>query len=57
MGNYYFFCYLFAAFAEYILVRPSDDYAPFMNAVAEKICMSKVSNLERFQREFYAIMK
>ena len=30
------------AFAEYILVRPADEYASYMNAVAEKICMSKV---------------
>jgi len=30
------------AFAEYILMEPSDDYAPFMNAVSEKICMSKI---------------
>lgn len=30
------------AFAEYILMRPSDEYTSFMNAVSEKICMSKV---------------
>ncbi|XP_065647414.1 DNA (cytosine-5)-methyltransferase PliMCI isoform X3 [Hydra vulgaris] len=30
------------AFAEYILMRPSDDYASFMNAVTEKIYMSKI---------------
>eukprot|EP00795_Rhopilema_esculentum_P006330 gene6330-11763_t len=29
------------AFAEYILVKPSDEYAPFVNAVLEKIYMSK----------------
>jgi len=30
------------AFAEYILMRPSDAYAPIMSAVFEKICMSKI---------------
>ena len=38
---------LFLAFAEYVLMRPSEDYAPFMNAVYEKICMSKVRFLLR----------
>ena len=30
------------AFAEYILMKPSDEYALFMDAVVEKIYMSKV---------------
>ena len=41
---------LFLAFAEYVLMRPSEDYAPFMNAVYEKICMSKVRLLPRLFR-------
>ena len=31
------------AFAEYILMKPSEEYAVFMAAVTEKIYMSKVS--------------
>ena len=34
--------YLFVAFAEYILMKPSDEYSSFMDAVIEKIYMSKV---------------
>jgi len=30
------------AFAEYILMEPSENYAPFMDAVKEKIYMSKL---------------
>jgi len=39
-------CSLYLAFAEYVLVRPAEEYAPFMNAVSEKICMSKVNMRE-----------
>ena len=30
------------AFAEYILMQPSEEYSPFFKAVLEKIYMSKV---------------
>ena len=31
-----------AAFAEYILMQPSDSYKPFMDQMQEKINMSKI---------------
>ena len=29
-------------FCEYILMAPSEEYAPFMDVVEEKICMTKL---------------
>jgi hypothetical protein len=37
-----FFLYL-SAFGEYVLMAPSDDYCPFMNAMKEKTYIGKVT--------------
>lgn len=36
------FCLLYAAFADYILMQPSEEYAPIFALMQEKIYMSKI---------------
>lgn len=33
---------MFAAFAEYVLMKASDDYAPFVETIQQKIFLAKV---------------
>ena len=45
-----------AAFAEYILMTPSDDYRPFMDAMKEKTYISKVSGCLAIIVFFYSFI-